>query len=349
MTESTIAPEHQDSADVAPPPIDRRALLLGSGVAAAGLLSIPLLRRVMAQTAPVFVAGNQRYDGPLRRTIRDGLLAVGIDGAGLKGRRVLLKPNLVEPDPAAPQMTTHPAVVLATAEVFLSWGARVVVGEGPGHVRDIDLALYNAGFEDALKTAGLPFVDLNHDQVRRRPNAGRTSKLKAIWFARTVADADLVVSMPKLKTHHWVGMTASMKNLYGTLPGIKYGWPKNVLHHAGIPQTVVDINASLPKTVAVVDGILCMQGDGPIMGKPKPLGMIAVGANLPALDATCARIMQLLPSRISYLRLAAGRLGPLDEASIIQRGDRWQTLSTPFEVLDVPHLRGLRNRSGENA
>ena len=57
-----------------------------------------------------------------------------------------------------------------------------------------------------------------------------------------MVQADFVVSMPKLKTHHWVGMTASMKNFYGVLPGIKYGWPKNVLHHNGIPETVADIN-----------------------------------------------------------------------------------------------------------
>ena len=73
------------------------------------------------------------------------------------------------------------------------------------------------------------------------------SPLEGLYFPRSVLEADLVVSLPKLKTHHWVGMTASMKNLYGLLPGIKYGWPKNVLHHAGIPQTVVDINASAPR------------------------------------------------------------------------------------------------------
>ena len=111
--------------------------------------------------------------------------------------------------------------------------------------------------------------------------------------------------MPKLKTHHWVGMTAAMKNMYGVLPGIVYGWPKNVLHHAGIPQTVFDISASLPQTIAIVDGIECMEGDGPILGSVKSLGLIAVGLNPTAVDATCARIIGLEPSRISYLKLSA--------------------------------------------
>jgi len=325
--------------------IDRRALLAGSGALVVGVCGFRAMRHVLRKPSPVFVAGNQRYDGPLEQTIRDGLESVGIGPKTIRNRRVLLKPNLVEPDRLSPHMTTHPAVVLAAADVFRSWGAHVLIGEGPGHVRDMDLASYNAGFEEPLRDARLSLIDLNFDQPHRVRNRGRRSKLRSFWFPRTVTDCDLIVSLPKLKTHHWVGMTASMKNLYGTLPGIKYGWPKNVLHHAGIPQTVVDINASLPKTIAIIDGILGMEGDGPIMGTPKPLGILAVGANLPALDATCARIMRLHPERIPYLRLADGWLGPIDDSQIVQRGDQWQRLATPFDVLDVPHLHGLVDRT----
>ena len=166
--------------------------------------------------------------------------------------------------------------------------------------------------------------------------------MPGFYFPRAVAEADLVVSLPKLKTHHWVGVTASLKNMYGVLPGVKYGWPKNVLHHAGIPETVFDINASLPKTIAVVDAIQCMEGDGPIMGTPKHLGLVLVGVNLTAVDATACRLMELEPSRISYLSLAADRLGPVDDRRIEQRGETWQPLAQPFEMLDQPHLQSLR-------
>ena len=100
-----------------------------------------------------------------------------------------------------------------------------------------------------------------------------------------------------------------MKNLYGVLPGIKYGWPKNVLHHNGIPETVADINATISQTLAIVDGIDCMEGDGPILGSAKHMGLVLVGENLPAVDATAARIIGLRPERISYLQLAADRFG----------------------------------------
>jgi uncharacterized protein (DUF362 family) len=326
-----------------PPRVDRRALLIGAGLATAGAIGYPLIASALRPKQPVFLARGQRYDGSLERTIRDGLLATGFEPARIVGRKVLLKPNLVEPSRKLPHMTTHPAVVLAAAEVFRRWGAEVVVGEGPGHVRDTQMALAESGLGPALESASLRFADLNYEDLFWVGNAGRASRLAGFSLPRSVAEADLVVSMPKLKTHHWVGMTAAMKNLYGVLPGIKYGWPKNVLHHAGIPETVFDINASLPRTIAIVDGIVCMEGDGPILGSPKSLGLVAIGPNPTAVDATCARIIGLDPLRISYLKLAR-RLGPLDERHIPERGEPWQDLASPFAILDVPHLKELRPR-----
>lgn len=326
------------------PLIDRRTLLLGAGAAAAAIGVAPYVRRALAAKLPVFLARNQRYDADLTGVIEDGLRAVGFTPDDFKQRRVLLKPNMVEPARDCPQMTTNPLVVLAAADVFARWGAAVNVGEGPGHVKDTAVALYESGIGEALVSERLAFADLNHEEVRAVANAGGVSKLTEIYFPRAVHEADYIVSMPKLKTHHWVGMTAAMKNLYGVMPGIKYGWPKNVLHHAGIPETVVDINLTLPRTLAIVDAIQCMEGDGPIMGTAKDLGVIAVGSNLAALDATLARVMGLVPSEIPYLRIADGRVGPLDERLIVQHGETWESLQTPFELVDVPWLKTVRDR-----
>lgn len=330
--------------DEKPPPIDRRTALAAGGLAAAGLVTAAAWPR---GKTPVFVAKNQRYDGALVTTIRDGLTEVGVDGANLAGKRVLLKPNLVEPTRAIPHMTTHPAMIVAAAEVFRGWGAEVTVGEGPGHVRDTEMALIESGVGEALDDGGLPFADLNYERVAFRRNRGKFSKLRGLYLPESVVSADLVVSMPKMKTHHWVGMTASMKNLYGVIPGIKYGWPKNVLHHNGIPQTVADINSTVPRVIGIVDGIECMEGDGPILGSPKPMGLVAVGASLPSLDATLARIMGLAPERIGYLKLASRRLGTIDDAHIEQRGEAWRPLVDPFQILNEPHLQELKAFGGE--
>lgn len=320
----------------------RRTILALGGAAVAGVAAADLARRAWGPKTPVFIARSQRYDGDLATTIRDGLAACGLRPEQFRGKRVLLKPNLVEPTKLVPHMTTHPAVIVAAAEAFAAWGAEVSVGEAPGHMRDTRAVLAGSGVGEALRDAGIRFADLNYEDVAWRRNSGRFSPLAGVFLPRSIVEADYVVSMPKLKTHHWVGMTACMKNFYGVLPGIKYGWPKNVLHHNGIPETVVDINCTLPSTLAIVDAIDCMEGDGPILGSMKPMGLILVGASLAAVDATAARIMGLEPRRIAYLGIAPSRLGPIAEMQIEQRGERWQTVASPFELVQEKHLLDLR-------
>ncbi len=329
-----------------PGKISRRSLIIGGGICAGALIGAGLVRRWFRERACVFVARNQRYDGDLVTPIRDGLLAAGLAGEQMKGKRILLKPNMVEPTRAAPHMTTHPAVILAAADVFRSWGATVTVGEGPGHVRDTEMALVESGVADALDSGKLPFADLNYDELGFVPNRGRACKLPGFHFPRAVIEADLLVSLPKMKTHHWMGVTAALKNMYGVIPGIKYGWPKNVLHVSGIPETVYDINAALPKTIAIVDGIDCMEGDGPIMGTMKRMGLLVIGLVPAAVDATVCRLMDLDPAQVPYLQLAANRLGPIDEPLISQRGEAWRPLARPFQILDKPHLNRLRHQRG---
>jgi uncharacterized protein (DUF362 family) len=323
----------------------RRACLIGGGVAAA-LTGAGLVRYWSRERASVFIAKDQSYRGDLVRTIRDGLVACGFLPDSIRGKRVLLKPNMVEPVRESPHMTTHPAVVLAAAEVFRAWGGSVSVGEGPGHLRDTDLALLESGIGEALDSEKLAFADLNYQDVAWTKNGGRQSKLPGFFFPQAVVEADLIVSLPKMKTHHWVGVTAGMKNLYGTIPGCKYGWPKNVLHYSGIPETVFDINASLPRSIAIIDGIDCMEGDGPIMGTPKRMGLILVGTSPAAVDATVCRLMDVDPWAVPYLKLAANRLGPIDDRLIAQRGESWQPLVSPFAILDKPHLQDLVRRRG---
>ena len=100
-------------------------------------------------------------------------------------------------------------------------------------------------------------------------NRMRFTSLGRFGLPEALKRADIVVSMPKLKTHHWVGATLSMKNLFGVMPGVYYGWPKNVLHYAGISESILDITATVRPHLAIVDGIVGMEGDGPIMGTAK--------------------------------------------------------------------------------
>src|SRR5262249_40377520 len=141
---------------------------------------------------------------------------------------------------------THPMVVGGAAVASLRAGAsEVVVGEGPGHRRDIEYLLQATGFAQALSDVRVRFVDLNHDDVRTVPLRSQFTTMTQMAFPVDLLRSDFIISMPKLKTHHWAGMTASMKNFFGVVPGAVYGWPKNILHLYGIDNSIVDLVATV--------------------------------------------------------------------------------------------------------
>jgi uncharacterized protein (DUF362 family) len=191
-----------------------------------------------------------------------------------------------------------------------------------------------SGLGDVLRRHGVPFIDLNHDEPVKRANLGRLTKLEHLYLTRTIDSADVVISLPRLKTHHWAIATLSLKNLFGTLPGICYGWPKNELHWRGIDNSIVDIALTRPPDLAIVDGIVGMEGDGPLNGTPKPMGVIVMGADLVAVDATCCRLMMLDPQKVGYLVLGARkRLGNIDEGRITQIGEAVEARRKPFATV----------------
>ena len=293
--------------------------------------------------AEVFIAKAHSYDAPLERIIEDGLKALGLKPSWVAKKSVLLKPNLVEPSVDAPQINTHPKMVRAAAEVFRRWGAReVFAAEGQGHCRDTDYVLEQSGLGAVLDASKIEFVDLNHDEIYSVGNQLGFTSMWRLSLPSALKRADLIVSMPKMKTHHWAGVTLSMKNLFGVMPGIVYGWPKNVLHHLGIPQSILDINGAVRPHLAIVDGIIAMEGDGPILGTPRNAGLIVVGTNFPAVDATTARLMEINPWRIEYLANASGILGPIAETHIEQRGESIASLAQTFKLLDKPEFARLR-------
>lgn len=280
-------------------------------------------------TVGLFPAADYSVD--LVDVIRRGLSEVGVDVRGLS---VLLKPNMVEYE-AGHAINTHPLVVASAAAAMRGAGAReVVVAEGPGHRRDIEYLVTSTGLFDYLRDEGVRFVDLNHDDVREVPLRSWFTGMRSLALPVSVLQADLVVSMPKLKTHHWAGLTCSMKNFFGVVPGAVYGWPKNLLHVKGIHASILDIVATVRPGLTIVDGIVGMEGDGPIMGRAKPVGFVAIGRDLPAVDATCARIAGIDPAKVVYLDAAGHFLGNVDARRIDVRGERLSRYRTDFALIE---------------
>jgi uncharacterized protein (DUF362 family) len=283
--------------------------------------------------AAVAILRASSYSVDLVDRLARGAALCGLD---VRGKRVLLKPNLVEFDRGS-VIHTQVEVLAAAVELFERLGAtEVTIGEGPGHRRDAWFLAEEAGYRAAIPRFDSRFVDLNRDDVARvAPFAGTAG----IYLARTALRAEVVVSIARMKTHHWAGATLSMKNLFGVVPGAVYGWPKNHLHQVGIGPCVAELNRVLPRRFAIVDGIVGMEGNGPIQGRARPCGVLVMGGDLVAVDATCCRIMGMDPEKIEYLRLASAD-GHVREPFIEQRGEAIARVRTPFEL--IPEFQPLR-------
>jgi uncharacterized protein (DUF362 family) len=316
--------------------ISRRAFFgtLAVPLAAAACRRAPFDTRGFVHDARsnVMLMPASSYDADFADLVMSGLRELRVD---VRGKRVLLKPNMVEYEPGT-AINTHPAVIAGAALAFRRAGAAgVVVAEGPGHRRDTEYLVMRTGLYDYLRDLRLPFVDLNQDDVRDVPLGSRFTGLRTLALPVEVLRADLVVSMPKLKTHHWAGMTASMKNFFGVLPGAVYGWPKNILHTHGIDNSIIDLNATVRPGLTIVDAVTGMEGDGPIMGRPRHLGFVGVSTDLVAMDATCARVIGLNPSKLRYLVGGGAFLGNLEAEKIAQIGEPMSRYATTFAVHDA--------------
>ena len=330
--------------------VSRRTFLIrgaevGLGVAAVGLVGAriidkrndePVLHDKGAFPEPgnpkVAVVKATSYEDGLQATVKSGLESVG---AEVSGKTVLLKPNLVEFD-AGTVINTDPRLVHATVLALRDMGATsVTVGEGPGHRRDTEYVVRTSGLLDALKDVDAPFTDLNTAGVVRQTLRSFYSPLGEIWLPQPITQADVVISMPKMKTHHWAGATLSMKNCFGCMPGRVYGWPKNVLHWAGIEPSIIDVSSAVMPEYQIVDGIVAMEGNGPIQGTPKDMGVLVFGTDMVATDATAARLMGFDPERLGYLREAGTFLGQVHLEEIQQVGEDPEALAQDFAVLPV--------------
>jgi uncharacterized protein (DUF362 family) len=321
---------------------DRRTFIAGSAAlagaagCAAYLHHPPYLRFSQPSASRVAVVRCETYGPNVSALLFE---ALGMFRLDVRGRSVLLKPNLVEHVPGR-EINTHPTVIAAAAECFLRLGAkRVVVAEGPGHHRDTGFLLAASGLEDQLRLLNVPFVDLNRDDLAKVRLKARYTSLRQLWLPKNVLAADLVVSMPKVKTHHWAGVTLSMKNMFGIVPGARYGWPKNLLHWSGIDQSILDICATVRPDFVIADGIAAMEGNGPLHGDPRMLDRLILADDPVAADATCCRLMGLVPEHVVHVREAARFLGNIEPSRIHQLADSVIPDARPFAVL--PELRHL--------
>lgn len=234
-----------------------------------------------------------------------------------EGKVVLLKPNILSPKKPEAAICTHPVVVEAAVSLFLEYGAKkVLVGESPATANST-LAAKATGMYEAVYRAGGEWADFS-SKVTVPCNTGKM--VKSFDFASPFAEADLVVSVSKLKTHQLMAYTGAMKNLFGLVVGLE----KAKTHYRFPNKTdfacyLTDLNIAAKPSYAIMDAIVGMEGlGGPGNGDPVKLGFLAASDNILALDWTCAEIVGYRPSSILNLQDALNRKIWLNDSSEIE-------------------------------
>jgi len=263
----------------------------------------------------------------------------------VKNKKVVIKPNLVEYSAERP-INTDVRLAGALVQFFQELGAReVIIAEGSGHRRDTEAVWKKVGYFDLKNKFNVRLIDLNYDNLHAiKTRSYKDSLIKHLFLPETILTSDLIVSVPKMKTHHWAGITLSLKNMIGVVPGMKYGWPKNIIHWNGIEKSIIEINATIRSHYTVVDGIIGMEGDGPIMGSPKKVGAIIMGHNALSVDATAARIMGIEPAQSTYFQAAhVNKLGSLKAEDITLTASRIDDFKTDFKLdPEFVHLKSTK-------
>jgi uncharacterized protein (DUF362 family) len=238
------------------------------------------------------------------------------------GDGVVIKPNLCNSKNPYGMVTTNFSIIEAIVDLAKEKTGKIVVVESDNISDTARNRALKSGLLDKLETLGVEFVDLSQDGFEVHEVAGKKLKLP-----RTALDADYFINIPKIKTEGHVGVTLSIKNLFGVTQRRK----KNKLHNQ-LEEILPYLAKVVRSDLLVVDGLVAMEGNGPLIGTPKELGIVVTGTNCVSVDSFCASIMGFKPSEIGYLlRAHEMGLGEIDVQAFEVVGDDWMGLISEFE------------------
>jgi len=213
---------------------------------------------------------------------------------------------MLNADPPEKAVTTHPALLRSVIRAVKEAKGEAVVGESPGIAyKDIEKAWQVTGLKRAAEEEGAKVI--NFHKVEKIDNS-RNNKAPILHLAGEALESDVVISLPKLKTHNFTLFTGAIKNLYGCVPGFH----KKELHRLfprpeDFAELMVDIFSIIKPDLAIMDAIVGMEGDGPAAGHPRQIGLVLTSKDLVALDAVASYIIGYAPFEVDITRVAAER------------------------------------------
>jgi uncharacterized protein (DUF362 family)/Pyruvate/2-oxoacid:ferredoxin oxidoreductase delta subunit len=247
----------------------------------------------------------------VKDAIRESLTLIGgLEKIISPGNRVLLKPNVLAVRPPEDAVTTHPAVVSAMCELVLEAGGIPVIGDGSGIVRPGSTSTLQAfkasGIEDAASGCGAELINFEtsgYVEVEV-PNAGQFSRLH---IAKAILDADVIISLPKLKTHELTLYTGAVKNFFGVIPQKNRKQAHALEDRDRFGNAVVDIYSIVKPQLAIMDGIVGMEGNGPSNGTPVSAGVVMASYDCVALDIVASELIGIDPLKVPTNKAALSR------------------------------------------
>lgn len=283
----------------------------------------------MMSTTKVSIVKTKQNPGYIEilESVRKALnLIGGIEDIVKPGHLVLINPSWVAPPVERESgCITLPEVTRAIADIVKELGGRPVIAESSAVGVDTDKVIESSGYK-GLKEMGYEVVNLKKNPSVELPVPnGKVFKTLASY--ELVAQADVVISVPKLKTHDQTEMTCAIKKLKGLL--MDKG--KRAMHQEGLFEGVVDLLSVVKPQLAVVDAIICQEGMGPIFGKPVEMDLILAGKDLVAVDSVCARLIGYEPRETLLTVNAAARgLGVMSPDEIVVVGESLDQVKRRF-------------------
>lgn len=230
----------------------------------------------------------------------------GINSFVLKGQRVLIKPNLLSATKPNHAITTHPLVIESVIDLVKKVGGKPIIADSPGGStpytkRMLKRVYKKTGLQEIAERTG---AELNFNVESFKVSNPKGSLLKRFNLIKPAKESDVIINIPKLKTHVFTTFSGSIKNLFGLIPGAeKPAFHAKLKNLNNFSKMLLDINDYVKPSLNLIDGIIGLQGDGPGKhGEPKRLGALIAGKNSIAVDIVACKMIGINPKKVPYLK-----------------------------------------------
>ncbi len=257
----------------------------------------------------------------------------GLEKFVKRGDTVLLKPNFITPRSRHYATQTDPAVIIETARLLKDFGAKPFVGDSPAW-GNVFACVKKLELEQPLKDLGVPVRQLDKP-VRQQIGANSVK----VAISSVALDADVIINLPKFKSHQQLVATFAVKNMFGCVAGKQkaYWHFANGKNHSDFCRLLIEIYGFMNPALTIVDAVIAMDGPGPIHGRPRPLGWLIASEEPIACEAVCSRLVNIDPNDVPIIKTAQQMNFGCDDLTQIQiKGDDLsQNICTDFEPAEL--------------